>query len=203
MKRQKPHWLVMWLFQNYIKCRIWIGYFKRNFNYYFGAFAPLWSVTMLVKYYQLDRWNNGDKQIHLKHIEYAVNDKRFISSIEDSDSENNKIPMQEIVSSYYYYDITARSAWYFSTIGNDYDGYIQYAQYILPNDINKHLFNSAENTINVKYDTIEKQNDTLKLVCINNVILAKNGEYRSQTNNTPFIEESITFNTLSFLLDSD
>lgn len=228
IKRWKSHWMVIWLLQRYIKCRVWLGYYKRGFSYYFGAFAPLWVMTYLMRYYHLDQWRSGDSYIRLRHIEYTVYDKRYLTAaqepteelqdsidlLEDTDSDNAEeidvdirpkgfIPLKtEAVTSFYCYDITARSAWYFSTIGNDYDGYMEYARYVLPQDLNEHLYDHPDNSVLVKYDTTEEEDDDLA-VRTNTMILSKTGDYRLQINNTPFIVGSVTFNTLSFLLDAD
>lgn len=224
--------LQMWLFEGYVRCLVWLNHYKRKINYYFGMYSPLWIIIFLVKYYKFDQWHLNDCKIYLRHIEYAICDKRLLSkdiknicdysesfseNSEEYSSENcdeclnnesdnefnnesdNK--SNEIVTSYYCYDITARSAWYFGTIGNDYDGYVQYAQQILPADLNEHLYDNIDNSILVKYDSVNKQSKNVQKTYANTVILGKNGEYRLQINNSPFKIETVTFNTLSFLFE--
>lgn len=216
-KRQKPNWMVLWLFQKYVSFRVWFGYYKRTFNYYFGAYAPLWIVTFLVNCYDMDHWRLNDENIRLRHVGYVVNENRYLTSVDipktndensddsldefSSDEMQESKPMDTVTTSYFY-DITARSAWYFGTIGNDYDGYMEYARYILPYNSNSYLYDNPDNEITVKYDTI-KDNNVAKSMHTNVVVLSKTGEYRLQINNAPFIVGSVTFNTLSFLLDAE
>lgn len=269
-KKQKHPWGLIWLFNTYVKCRIWVSFYKQTFCYYFGIYSPLWLISFLTHMYQMNKWQLNDTHLKIYHVEYAVCKKHLVSEktsdsslnndsldnnlsddksfqysdddisdnndIQDSNVDKNQFDNQDPdndtddssdtsdsndsqessnnvntleVHHHYCYDITDRSLWYFYMLGNDYDGYFEYIKNTLPFGPKINNMNIDDNHIIVKYGT-KKQTETQPEKHIKNTHTNKNvyvalinnkGLYELQTNNRPFIQGSITFNTLFFLSD--
>ncbi len=141
---------------------------KNVFIRYFGTYAPLWVITFLVGWYNMDKKlvenDDGDLlDIKMGHIEFvAKQDFSIIKQVptyqdssEDSVDDNadhalldadttvtsDKVEPVTYTRSYHY-DVTTRALWYLY-FNEYYDEFCSYIRGCMPFDLNEHLFSNA------------------------------------------------------------
>jgi len=137
----------------------------------FGTWAPLWVISIMVGYHNMDKKREDDVTLKIEHIEFIV---------------NNKLHR-------YYYDITVRSLWYFYFVGDCYNEYIKYARGLLPYDLSEHRFDSPKNEIEIKYTGYV--DDEFRMFVL---ALGQNDKYSMKIDQQPAKTRSVTFNTINF-----
>jgi len=210
-KRAKVHPILLSLYLWYTWALVKAKVTKNVFMYYSGVYMPLWLVTVLVGYHNMDKQimedEDGKKHmVHFRRIEYVANET-FIhvdlssesSSENDSDSSDEKkelVKTEPIVVNWRYnYDITARGLWYLNFIDDSYSGFLEYAVACLPFDLNEHKFKHDDNSISFKYITQSKDepSPSYRELVINN-----REKYHTVMNNLCSDWSGVMFNTLKF-----
>jgi hypothetical protein len=163
-----------------------------NIAYWFGLYAPLWVITFLVGYWQMDMKSlaieNDDGDIvpaHISHVEYVVKEKFEILE---------QIPNSLDLVMHYHYHITDRSIWYLYCIGDSYKEFMEYARDCLPWDLKEQHFDNDNNEVVFKYiKRDDPDNFPHPQVC--SLTLLKNDTYQSIIDSNP-TGGNIMYNTI-------
>ena len=159
---KKYNSILVFLFLWYTWALVKFNSVRRVFIRYFGAYAPLWVITCLVGWYNMDKKtvenDDGDMlQIKMAHVEFLAKQnfsvlKKSITwndSSEDGSDQAQQLdvsekPVEEFVTQTqaYHYDITARALWYLH-FNEYYDEFCQYVIDCMPFDLNEHLFRTS------------------------------------------------------------
>lgn len=159
VKSKYNPWLI-WAFMWYVSLRMRAKTLLRIGLTYFGQWAPLWTITNMIRYWHLDRnllpveSEDGDiLPSSISHVEYVVkeNFERWEVIPEDDRTDSADARKVEDVVQTYHYDITARSIWYLYCIGDSYTEFMEYTQSCMPYAINEEMFNNTHNNIVIKY----------------------------------------------------
>jgi hypothetical protein len=162
---------------------------------YIGQWAPLWFITVMVGYHRMDYVCEDGTDLRMNHVEYVVLDTTFLrkKSIDEDCAEED--PFDDIKTTHrYYYDITARSLWYFYFMGDSYTEYLTYARGLLPYDLAESRFDAPDNEIEVKYSG--DVDETFSMIVLT---LCQNEKYRMRINEEPELTHGIKFNTVELL----
>lgn len=193
-------WLV-WVYRWYTTVKVQFKLVLTNLAYWFGLYAPLWVITFLVGYWNMNKNsltienNDGDIiPVQISHVEYVVKE-RFESREQISTAEQTDRRCPDITQ-YYNYHITDRSVWYLYCIGDSYNEFMEYARDCLSWDLKEQLFDDADNKVVFKYIKCDDpDNFPYPQVC--SLTLLKNDTYQSIID-SEITSGNIMYNTIEF-----